>query len=296
MAKPNYRIPSSLNRSFLDHEITLAGGGWSLKPLPMKVLMFWGGSILVLFWVCTSTFVKAADWYLIALVVIWWLVATAFMGQYSKTKEMKFGMVPALAAFVAPSARRVITRTSADPSAFYSIALVDSIDDSGLIKWNDGTVGQAYLVVGSASILVFEADKKAMLDRVDSFWRKVETTAEFITITTKEPQRVWRQLGNLERQNRALQVRDPELLELMDEKRELLQQHVGKSFSSIHQYMVIKGDNLEALRRAHTVLAAEVEDSPLMIKACTMLEREDLEQMLGSIYQDQAQTKRKQMA
>ncbi|MCB5280362.1 hypothetical protein [Arthrobacter sp. ES1] len=284
MPKNSYKIPSSLNRSFLDHEVALSGGGFQAKPLPMKVLLFWSGSILTLFWVASSTFVAQAAWWLIALVVIWWLITTAFLGQYSKTKEMKFASVPALLAYVPAAARRVLTRTSTNPSSFYSVVGIDNISATGLIKYSDGTLGQGYLVVGSASILLFEEDRKAILNRVDSFWRKVDTSCEYTFVTTKEPQRVYHQIANLERRNLALEVRDPELKELMDEQYDILNDYVGKQFASIHQYLLLKGDNLESLRRAHSVLQAEVENSSLMIKGCTMLNGDEVTDMLTVLY------------
>ena len=284
MPKSVYKVPASLNRSFLNHEIALSGAGMQAKPLPMKVLLFWAASILSLFWVVGSTFVASADWWIIALVIIWWLVATAFLGQYSKTKEMKYMSVPALLAYVPTAARRVLTRKSTNPSAFYSVVGIDNINESGLIKYADGTYGQGYLVVGSASILLFEEDRKAILNRVDSFWRKVDTTCEYTFVTTKEPQRVYHQIANLERRNLALDVRDPELKELMDEQYDILKDYVGNQFKSIHQYLLLKADNMEALRRAHTILQSEVESSSLMIKGCTMLNGTDVTEMLTVIY------------
>lgn len=284
MAKSVFKIPTSLDRSFLDHEIALAGGGWQMRPKPTKVILFWAASLLALFWVCTSSFVSDADWWLIFLVVIWWLTATAFFGQYSKTKEMRFSSLPALLEYVPRPARRVITRRGSDPGPFSSVVGVKNVDESGYIEWFDGTVGQAYLVVGSASVLVFDEDKRAILNRVDAFWRKVDTDVEYIWITTKEPQRVYRQLGNLELLNRGLEVRDPELFELLDERYSILKEYVGGQFNSIHQYLVLKADNLEALRRAHTLVRAEVEGSSLMIKQASMLGSNDLYEMLRTIY------------
>ena len=284
MAKSIYKIPTSIARSFLDHEISLSGGGWQVKPLPLKVILFWVGSVMAMFWTLTSTFLKHADFWLLLLIGIWWLLTTAFLGRYSKTKELNLKRVTPLLNYVAPSSRRIVTRKSADPSAFYSIAGVDSVDENGYITWGDGTVGQAYLVVGAASVLVFDQDRIAILDRVDSFYRKVEATAEFTWITTKEPQRVYRQLANLEKRNRALETRDPELFELMEEQHAILTGYVGGSFTSIHQYLVIKADNLEALRRAYVVVRAEAEESSLMIKQLVQLDGDETHELFRTVY------------
>lgn len=284
MAKTTYKIPSALNRSILDHEITLSGGGWQAPPLPLKVILLWVASLMTVFWVVTSTWISNASWYLQVFVVIWWLVATAFFGKYGKTKELNALTVPSLLSYVPKGARKIVTRSSSSPTGFYSVVNIDSIDETGFIRWNDGSVGQAYLVVGSASILVFEEDKRAILDRVDAYWRKVDVDVEHIFITTKEPQRVWKQLANLERLNQNLENRDPELFELMDERYSLLKDHVGGQFNSIHQYLILKAENPEALRKGHTILQAEREDSSLMLRECASLDKDDVIEMLRTIY------------
>lgn len=288
MPKQVYKVPSSLARSFLDHEIALSGGGFQAKPLPMKVILFWMVSVMGLFWVTTSTFVSSADWWLIAFVVIWWLFTSAVLGQYSKTKEMKYMSVPSLVSYLPTAARNVFTRRSNNPSGFYSVVGIDGIEDDGVIKYADGTFGQAYLVVGSASILLFEEDRKRILDAVDAFWRKVETNCEYIIMTTKEPQRIFRQIANLERRNLAVQTPHPDLKELLDEQYDIMNDYVGKQFKSIHQYLLLKADSMEALRRAHTLLQAEVETSSLMIKGCSMLNGAETAEMLSVVYRGKA--------
>lgn len=284
MAKSIYKIPTSLARSFLDHEIALSGGGWQLKPLPVKVLLFWVGSIMGIFWLISSTPLKHANPVLIVLIVVWWFTATAFFGKYSKTKELNLMRVASVINYFSPGARRVVTRQSTDPSGFYSIVGIESVDDNGFIQWNDGSVGQAYGVVGSASVLVFAQDKIAILDRVDAFYRKIDTTCELIWMTTKEPQKIYRQLANLERLNLALESRDLELHELLEERYAILTEHVGGEYTSIHQYLVIKADNLEALRRAHVVVDAEAEESALMLKQVIRLNGNETTEMFQGVY------------
>jgi hypothetical protein len=285
MAKLGYKVPPSLNRSFLDHEITLSKGGWAAKPSPIKQLLFFGGGLLALLWITTSTFVSNAGPVFITLFVVWGLLAIAYFGSMTKTKELRAMNVPALLAYAPKAARHVFTRRSSDPSGFYSIVGIDSIDEDGRIHFSDGGEGQVYLVVGSASYLLFDEDRTAILDRVDSFWRKVDTTCEWSFITTKEPQRVYHPVENLERRNQNLQIRDPDLIELQNEQYDILTQHVGGKFTSIHQYLLLKGKSADALRRGHMVLQAEVEGSSLMVKEATVLDREEAVPMLRVFYQ-----------
>lgn len=284
MAKTSFKVPVSLDRNFLDHEINLSGGGWNAPPTPIKVILFYLVGLLAMFWAVSATFVKSADFPLIAAFVVFWLVALVFLGKYNKNKEMNISKVPALVSYLPPKARRVVTRKNSNPSGFYSIARINSIDDSGLMQLQDGTVAQGYLVVGSGSILVFEEDKKAILDRVDAFFRKIDTSVELAFITTREPQRIYKQLAHLDRINLALENRHPELQELMQERFDILTDYVGESFSSIHQYLIIKGDSLEALRRAHSIVAAESEESSLMFKQVSMMDYTDATEMLRVFY------------
>ncbi|MGI8307081.1 hypothetical protein [Saccharopolyspora hattusasensis] len=285
MAKMSYKVPTSIARSFLDHEITLSKGGWAAKPSPIKQLLFFGGGFLALLWVTTSTFISSAGPVFITLFVIWGLAVIVYFGGMTKTKELRAMNVPALLAYAPKGARHVYTRRSSNPSDFYSIVGIDGIDEDGRIHFSDGGEGQVYLVVGSASYLLFDEDRIGILDRVDAFWRKVDTTCEWSTITTKEPQRIYHQVANLENRNQALQVRDPDLIELQNEQYAILTQHVGGKFTSIHQYLLLKGKSADALRRGHTALQAEVEGSALMIKDATVLDRDEAEPMLRVFYQ-----------
>lgn len=285
MAKMSYKVPASINRSFLDHEISLSRGGWAAKPSPIKQLLFFGGGLLALLWITTSTFVSTAGPVFITLFVIWGLFVIIYFGGMTKTKELRITNVPSLLAYLPARARHVFTRRSSNPSDFYSIVGIDGVDEDGRIYYSDGSEGQVYLIVGSASYLLFDEDRVAILDRVDSFWRKIDTACEWAFITTKEPQRIYHQVANLEARNQALAVRDPDLVELLNEQYDILTQHVGGKFSSIHQYLLLKGKSEDGLRRAHTVLQSEVEGSSLMMKEVTMLDRNETNPMLRVFYQ-----------
>ena len=287
MARSSYAIPASLNRSILDHELSLSNKDIKSRPLPLKVILFYLGSALVLMWLLTGTPLKGANFGLLVLIVVWWIAATLYFGAYSKTKEMKFMQLSALFEYLPATARRVFTRSDSRPGQFHSIVGIVAIDEvSGLISYADGTVGQAYSVVGSASRLLFDQDRDAILDRNDRFYRKVEAGVEWTYVTTKEPQRVYSQIATLERRNQALvgRARDPELVALMDEQLESLRNYVGASFFSIHQYLFLRAGNEEALRAAHNLLDAEAADSTLMFKQVVMLTADETLDLLRTIY------------
>ena len=89
---------------------------------------------------------------------------------------------------------------------------------------------------------------------------------------------------NLSRRYENLKNDDPDLRNIAEEQFHILREYVGKEFKSIHQYMLVKSKNKEALRVATSAIQTEVENSALMIKQCVPLEKDDVETLLASIY------------
>lgn len=287
MAKERYIVPVSLDRTILDHELSLSSNSMRLKPLPMKVIFAYIGSITVLMWLLTGTPLKGASFGYLVLISVWWIAATAYFASYSKTKEMRGEMIMALIDYLPKTARKVLTRSDSSPGQFHSIVGIKDVDEkTGFITYADGMVGQAYAVVGSASCLLFDQDRDAILNRNDRFYRKLEPGVEWVFITTKEPQRVHTQIATLEKRNRRLSpdARDPELVALMDEQYQSLKSYVGASFFSIHQYLILIARNEEDLRKAHNLLDAEAGDSSLMFKEVTMLTYDETIDLLRTHY------------
>lgn len=287
MAKERYIVPVSLDRTILDHELSLSSNSMRLKPLPMKVIFAYIGSITVLMWLLTGTPLKGASFGYLVLISVWWIAATAYFAAYSKTKEMRGEMIMALIDYLPKTARKVLTRSDSSPGQFHSIVGIKDVDEkTGFITYTDGMVGQAYAVVGSASCLLFDQDRDAILNRNDRFYRKLEPSVEWVFITAKEPQRVHTQIATLEKRNRRLspKARDPELVALMDEQYQSLKSYVGASFFSIHQYLILIARNEEDLRKAHNLLDSEAGDSSLMFKEVTMLTYDETMDLLRTHY------------
>lgn len=280
--KPNYRVPAPINRGVLDHEITLWSGQSS--PVSLKQVVFYIGAIILIAWAAMNTFISNAGALWIGVFVCWGAVAGFYLGGMLKTDELRIQSVGAFLAYIPKAARNVVTRRGSDPSNFFQIAGIKGIDHDGGIHFADGSVGQVYLVAGSASYLLFDEDRDAILDRVDSFWQKAKTSCSYTFITTKEPQRIDRQMAHLERRNRALKVRDPDLLELQNEQHDILKGHVGGRYPSIHQYVLAKAKSPTALLQGHQILEAEASASPLMIQEITILMKGDAQAMLRMLY------------
>lgn len=285
MAKQVYKIPYGLNASYGDMSIALRGkDGIGTKPIPLKVLMAYLVSILLCFFAISKTVIGTGTLPQIIIFVIVWAALTLVLVKHDGTGRMQIELLPTLANYVMPSSREVITRNSADAMAFYRIAGIESITSKGFVTFTDGTYGYFYRVVGSASVLLFEDDRNEILKRVEAFYRKMNTEAEVIFVTTKASQTVYKQINALKRRYDRLQVKDPELMALAEHQFQQLKGYVGSTFKSIHQYVILKADNKEMLHQTKNVLQSEVENSTRMIKRCVAMYRDDIEALLSLIY------------
>lgn len=291
-SKQSYKIPASIDRSILDLEIVLATKNTAARPIMMKVVIFWVTSLSLTVWLMMNSFIKDAPWWVMVLIFLWVVAVTFFYAHADATKELRLGQLPTLASYLPKKNRQIITRKTSSPAPFYSIVNIDKVgdedQDNGVIYFSDGTFGRAFLVVGSASALLFDEDRRAILDRVDNFYRKISNDTQFITVTNKEPQRIHRQLAGLVRQTQRLEKRDPELLELLNEDADVLRNVVGgQGFKSIHQYLILKSKTREELRLAYELVRSEVTSSQLMIAQCTTLDQREVLDMLAKIYRNE---------
>lgn len=286
MAKNMYKIPFDLNANYSDMEISLKGkDGIGPKPLPVKVILAYVVSAMLCFMAITRTVVGSGNVLQIGLFIVLWIGLTFVLLSYDSTKRMQIELVPTLLNYISKNNRQVITRSTSNAMPFYQIVGIESVDENtGLVKYTDGTFAYWYRVVGSASILLFDADKQAILDRVDNFYRKMNTDSEVIFITTKSSQQIYKQVLALKRKYDNLEVRDPDLIMLANEQFSTLKDYVGDSFKCIHQYMVIKADNKEVLMQTKNIIASEAENSSLMIKRCIAMYKDDILAALQLIY------------
>ena len=283
MAKAGYHIPVGLDQSYGDMVITIRNNdNIGLKPTPIKTVLLYMVSAILCFVIVTNTVVASGTLLQKALFVVLWIVLTVTMLSLDGTGRMQAQLIPTLFQYASKSNRYVLTRKTSNPSQFYSIVGIKNIGKNGLVTFADGTYGYFYSVVGSASMLLFDEDRDRILDRVDMFYRKLPTECELLFITTKSAQRVYKQ--KLALKNRYDALTDPDLKALAIKQFDCLNNYVGKSFKSIHQYMIIKGDNFEMLERAKNIVRAEVENSSRMIRRCTPLKQKSIETLLAQIY------------
>ena len=74
----------------------------------------------------------------------------------------------------AKSMRTIMTRKNSDYVDFLNFVGIKSVDDDGNIEFLDGDIGTMYRVSGSASVLLFEQDRDAIITVAIRFIVRIE--------------------------------------------------------------------------------------------------------------------------
>lgn len=286
-----YTIPVSLDRSVLNMKLDLSTGDFRLPAFPIKSILMVVGGLGAMVWVgVTSSVVTEASAWLQVLYYLFFSVVTIYLASFDRAGDMRLEQVMTLFTYLPVTSRRLVTRGNLPAKAFADFLYMDvsegePVSEDGVIYFKDGRVGRSYLVVGSASLLLFLRDKQSILQNVNSFWQAADSENEYLILTTKEPQRVHHQVAHLEELSRNLVHDELDLRDLLDEEYAIQRDFVGKRFKSIHQYMVLMAPNMEALRSAEDALmtvAADASDS--FLKACIPLSRQEFLESFSALY------------
>lgn len=289
MAKRSYAIRTPLTRSYLDVEIPLVSeNGVGMKqPVQFRIILGWLASGMLCFFLVTRPLFSDGGILLQICFVILWLAMTLLLLKRDGSGTQQFMYLPVLLGYLPKNKRSVTVRRSSPAWVFQSLtgiagiggeAAADSSDgstwDPALIIFTNGWVGYMFSVTGSASRLLFDDDKAAILDRAAKWQTKRTTDAQELVITVKSAQSVTLQIGAVEMRRRNLVdkgLMDEDLQALCDQEYTLLAGQVGKLHRSIHQYMIIMAPNYESLMDAKNIFYSEVENSSLMVKRASQL-------------------------
>lgn len=292
--KSSYKIPADIDSNYLDMEIAIKKNDIGIRPTPVRVVLTCLISIFLAYYFVFngSSIIREGGTAVVVLFLICWILLTILVIHRDGTNRMQIEFLPALFGYIPKSARKVVTRKSSNANPFFGIVGIEDIDDkTGMVTYSDGTYAYWYAIVGSASVLLFPEDKDAILTRVDNFYKNMGSDCEIVYMTTREPQNVTRQLAHLIAQYKVLDYQSADMNKLVEEQYHTLKDYVGKEFKSTHQYMIIKGDNREALSTINNLVIAEVESSSLMFRQCVPMYKEDLIAPLSLVYKPMYSTK-----
>ena len=146
--KQSYKIPNSLDQSFLDLEIPIQNkDGIGIRPIPMKFILAVVASILLLMFVLQNTFIKEASFVQKVLFVAIWVVSSAVLLSYDKSKQLKIQLVPVLINYM-PKANRYIDLHEKHANGFLHLVGIKNCT-----QWNNISYGQYNIIYVQSSWL-----------------------------------------------------------------------------------------------------------------------------------------------
>lgn len=287
MAKSVYKIPTSLDASYVDLEFNLQtkDGLGPQTPVNGKTILLGLIAIIAWFYIIFQTPIGKGGILVVVGFTIAWLVLAVLLVKPDKTKKHGFELIVTMINYMQKSNRRANVRLFDNLATMQHITGIKHVDpEDGMLHFMDGTVGRVYSVVGSASILMFDQDKSMILDKVDNFYRKLPVGVEIVFDTVKESQRTDIQTESAIRGFKQLNVKSRGLATLYKERHQILKYGVGEKFKSIHQYAVLKAPKAESLSEGESLIISDAENEGLMFKRVDTLNYEDVVRYIQQFY------------
>lgn len=287
MAKSRFKIPASLDVSYFDMEFNIKsknGVGLS-RPVSAKVILSTLVAGFAWFYLVFQTFVGKGGIPFIIGFTIAWVAFSVLLVRADKTNRMGLELMFSMFNYLPKSGRYVPVRLSDSVYPLKSLLNIDSIDpEDGLIHYLDGQIGHVYHIVGSASDLMFEADKQMILNKVDGFYRKLPVGVEIIYDTLYEGHSVDQQIENVKKRKRELNVRSTGLNALLKEQHDILKYAINRNqeLKSLHQYLIVRAPLPSALNEFENLLIGDVEGDGVMFRLAKTLNYAECERFFRS--------------
>ncbi|MEK4529830.1 hypothetical protein NST38_30975 [Paenibacillus sp. FSL H8-0104] len=288
MAKKSFKIPTTLDATYFDMEFNLQSknGVGINKPVSAKIILSVLLSGFGWFYLVAQTFIGRGGIPVILGFTISWAILSFLLIKADKTNRMGIELIFSMLNYLPKSGRYVPVRMSDSVYKLQELLNINDVDpEDGLIHYKDGQIGHVYHIVGSASALMFEQDTQRVLDKVDSFYRKLTVGVEVIYDTVKEGHVVDEQLEAVEELRANLKIKSKGLMALLNEQRDILKYAINdqQGLTSLHQYLIVRAPNEAALTEFENLLIGDVENDGLMFRLAKTLSYEEVERYFGSI-------------
>lgn len=255
MAKSSYKIPYRIGVTQMDVPLALRKGDLGLKrPVSLRAALYGGGGFILWFSLIIQVLTKW-HWGVLSpiLITIGWFSLLGLAVFPQKTGELGYKwFIPTMAYWFDYKLRFLNTRSDAGKDDIMKLKAkipLSSIDENGVIHFDDGRVGIAYDIIGMGSLTLFGDERDQILDRVDNWLRSVEPGTQIIQLSGRAPQKVTEQIANIERLKTMgegrLTIAEKDLL---SRREKVLNDFVGINFKSVHQWLLLITDDLDKLQ------------------------------------------------
>lgn len=287
MAKKRFKIPTTLDVTYLDMEFNLKSknGVGINKPVSAKVIIFTLVAMFGWFYLVFQTFVGKGGVSVVIGFTIAYVILAVMLIRADKTKRTGLELIFSAINYIPKSGRYVPVRMSDTVYPLQQLLNIETVDpEDGRIHFLDGQIGYVYHVVGSASSLMFEQDKQIILDKVDAFYRKLPVGVEVIYDTVYEGHAVDEQIESVKNDMKNLRSKSKGLQALLQEQYDILRYAINNNqgLTSLHQYLVVRAPSEQALQEFENLLIGDVEGSGLMFRLAKTLNYEEVVRYLKS--------------
>lgn len=288
MAKQRFKIPTTLDVSYFDMEFNLKsknGVGFN-NPLSAKVILFTLMAGFGWFYLVFQTFIGSGGLPIIIGFSIAYLILAVLLIKADKTNRTGLELVLSAINYIPKSGRYVPVRMSDNVHPLQQLTNLSNIDpEDGRLTFKDGSTGHVYHVVGTASALMFDGDKQAIIDKVDSFYRKLPVDVEIIYDTVYEGHVVDEQMASVKQDKMNLKVKSKGLNALLKEQHDILKYAINnhQGLTSLHQYLIVRAPNESALREFENLLVGDVEGDGLMFRLAKTLNYDEAQRYYKSL-------------
>lgn len=287
MAKKRFKIPTMLDVSYFDMEFIIKSkNGVGLnQPVSAKVVLFTLLSAFAWFYLVFQSFIGKGGIPVIIGFSITWVILSVLLIRADKTRRTGLELIMSMINYIPKSGRYVPVRMSDSVFPLQQLLNIKTIDpEDARIHFLDGQVGHVYHIVGSASSLMFEQDKQIILDKVDSFYRKLPVEVEVIYDTVYEGHAVDEQLASVKEDQKNLRSKSKGLQALLQEQHDVLRYAINNNqgLTSLHQYLVVRAPSEAALREFENLLIGDVEGDGLMFRLAKTLNYEEAKRYFKS--------------
>lgn len=184
----------------------------------------------------------------VAFALLWcWLIWE--ISQPLPTKKIAASYFPVLIRYLYKANRSESFRSFAPAYAAAKLTGIqeNGVSDTGEIRFLNNDVGRVFEITGSASRLMFDADRERVVNDARNFYRNISPTTTMIIDTLSSPQRVTMQLKAKQWQYDNLLINDENLKRLLLSEKDMLEENVGHDYPMYHQYFVVRAVNNDEL-------------------------------------------------
>lgn len=276
--KKSYKIPYTLDKHFGDSPVQIiTKNGTRLGPSDLTARPFFMVAISVMAYVWTifssswSTIFWEGSWPGRILVTLGYVGLIYFsLREISIPGQYGYNTVLPFIDYITNSKDKLIRTGNEQPYLPVSNFIgMREPDESGHLIFNDGSrMGQLFQITGSASNNTFEIDRETAVADFNDFLWQMPNDAIISFVTNTGGQNVNAQMTHLldlfDRESDAL------IQSYITEEIKELYDYVQDRFITLHQYMLIIGDDPAAFKNAFNVVREFADRNGLVLSSITI--------------------------